>query len=132
MAKWLMVDDDPEDQEIFELALSDVDAEIELSFASNGCDALEKLKRSPEDSLPDLIFLDLNMSQMDGRECITELKKDPVFKKIPVIIYSTSSDSRDVSALKQLGADRFVTKPSDVVALTGILKEIAASYNSLH
>lgn len=130
MAKWLMVDDDPEDQEIFELALGDMGADVELICASNGCDALEKLSKCPENALPDLIFLDLNMGQMDGRECIVELKKNAVFKTIPVIIYSTSSDVRDISALKELGADRFITKPSNVLKLTEILNEIATTYNS--
>lgn len=128
MARWLIIDDDPEDQEIFELALENVDSSIELIKAFNGWDGLNKLKGM--DALPNLIFLDLNMGVMDGRECIVELKRDGNLSQIPVVIYSTSSDQRDVTELTNLGAARFITKPTDVNRLMTILGEIAQTYHS--
>lgn len=132
MNTWLIIDDDPEDQEIFEIALREVDTSIKLEKASNGLDALQKLALLERSALPGLIFLDLNMGQMDGRECIVELKKDEALKHIPVFIYSTSSDKRDINELTALGATRYIVKPSDLGDLIDILKDAAAFQQNLN
>jgi CheY-like chemotaxis protein len=90
--------------------------------AENGVEALKLLRSSQ--SLPDFIFLDLNMPKMDGRECLKELKKDDTLKDIPVIIYSTSEYSLDITATKELGADYFLTKLSDIYPLPGELVKV--------
>lgn len=125
MTKWLIVDDDAEDQEIFEIALHEAAPGIELLRAENGAQAISLLRASAAGDLPELIFLDLNMRQMDGRECMAELQKEKTLKEIPVMIYSTSSDGREMDELLRLGAKRFITKPSNMPELIGILKEVA-------
>jgi CheY-like chemotaxis protein len=57
------------------------------------------------------------MPKMDGRECLIELKKDKALKNIPVIIYSTSDFKMDIEITKELGADYFLTKLSDIYPL---------------
>src|SRR5690349_24094407 len=109
-----LIDDDEDDREIFSLALNDVSAEVRCVLAFDGMDALEKLRRS--ESLPDFIFLDLNMPRMDGKECISGLKKESRLFKLPVVIYSTSSHSRDQSDATRLGAAHFFTKPPSIAA----------------
>jgi len=126
MIKWVIVDDDVEDQEIFEIALHEVDSNIELVKFTNGIHAIELLKKSDVHAFPKCIFLDLNMPQMDGRECITELKNIKEVKNIPVYIYSTSSDSKDIKQLTELGAERFITKPDSLPELISVLKEVAS------
>ena len=54
---------------------------------------------------------------MDGRECLKELKKDKTLKDIPVIIYSTSDYKLDKEVTKELGADYYITKLSDIYEL---------------
>jgi DNA-binding response OmpR family regulator len=105
----LLVDDDADDQELFMEALNEVDASINCIISSNGLDALKVLNDSL--SLPDYIFLDLNMPRLNGKGFLTEVKKNKNLSSIPIIIYSTSKNEVDVRETKQLGASFFLTKP---------------------
>lgn len=119
----LLVDDDPDDREIFALALEEVDNACRLVTAKSGGEAIELLKND-QTFRPDFIFLDLNMPLMDGKECLSELKKINHINGVPIIIFSTSSYHKDVEDTKQLGAAYFLTKPSSLKALTDFLIEI--------
>ena len=107
---FLLIDDDPDDQEFFLEATKEVDEAIECSFASSCEEALETLKNKTD--LPDYIFLDLNMPKVDGKKCLIEIKKLFHLQHIPVIIYSTSSLKKDIEETALLGAVYFLTKPS--------------------
>lgn len=122
-----LVDDDIDDQEIFALALERVDIAIRCTVANDGIEALEKL-RGNELFMPQYIFLDLNMPRVNGKQCLAEIKKDSRLGHIPVIIYSTSSDPRDVEETRQLGAAAFITKPSKISDLVRILSEFFSSH----
>lgn len=122
---FLLVDDDPDDTFLFGEVLHDVDPSIEFRTAANGQEALDLLKSMP--SLPDVIFLDLNMPRMGGVECLTELKADEALKDVPVIIYTTSSQSKDIEETIQKGAVCFITKPSNMKGLREILTVISRS-----
>ncbi len=104
----LYADDDAEDRELMSEALAEVDPEISCVVASHGEDALEILEQS--DSLPDFIFLDINMPVMDGKRCLQELKKDNRYRHIPVIIYSTTSDQDEIGEFYNLGASTVIRK----------------------
>jgi CheY-like chemotaxis protein len=117
-----LIDDDVDDQEIFALALERVNTSIKCTMANDGIEALEKL-RGNDTSVPQYIFLDLNMPRVNGKQCLAEIKKDSRLDHIPVIIYSTSSDPRDVDETKQLGATAFITKPSKISDLVKILSD---------
>lgn len=119
---YLLVDDDPDDTFLFGEVLRDVAPSIQLYTAVNGQEALDKLRGGMP--LPDLIFLDLNMPRMGGVECLTTLKADPALSTIPVIIYTTSSQSKDIEETMQKGAVCFITKPSNMKELTEILSVI--------
>ena len=122
---FLLVDDDPDDTFLFGEVLHDVDPSIEFRTAANGQEALDLLKSMH--SLPDVIFLDLNMPRMGGVECLSEIKADEALKAIPVIIYTTSSQSKDIEETIQKGAVCFITKPSNMKELTEILSAISRS-----
>lgn len=116
----LLIDDDEDDRELFKLALEDVEhSPLIYKTAKSGIEALEVLKN--ENVNPDFIFLDLNMPQMDGRECLRELKANVKTKTIPVVIFSTSSQLHDIEQSRSLGAIEFITKPSKVSELTNSL-----------
>ncbi|MFD2570569.1 response regulator [Spirosoma soli] len=118
-----LIDDDEDDQEIFALALKKVSSSIACSFADDGTDALRKLQQD-ETFTPQYIFLDLNMPGMNGKQCLSELKKINRLQHTPIIIYSTSSESKDVQETQQLGASGFITKPALVSALSNQLAEL--------
>lgn len=123
---FFLADDDPDDVDLFADVLRDVDPAITLHTAGDGEETLAKL-RSESEALPDLIFLDLNMPRMGGKECLRELKGDPQLQPVPVIMYTTSSQSRDIEEAMQNGAVCFITKPSSLKELRHILSSIAGS-----
>ncbi|WP_207514880.1 response regulator [Longitalea luteola] len=120
-----LVDDDIDDQEIFKSALAKVDGDLELLTAANGSEALDVL--SAANTLPDYIFVDLNMPRMGGLQFLKEIKQTDSLKNIPVIIYTTSSNPHDVARTKELGAVSFVTKPARFSELCSYLQTLIKS-----
>ena len=68
-------------------------------------------------SLPAIILLDLNMPGTDGRTVLGTLKHDSRLNQIPVIVFTTSSNSRDIEECYRLGANSYITKPVDYPTL---------------
>jgi len=128
-ARFLLVDDDPDDVAIFKDILNEVNPTIDFVSAGDGFAALETLKKQ-QNSLPDIIFLDLNMPRMDGKECLSQLKKDAQFKRIPVIMYTTSCQSKDIEETMLKGAICFITKPTNLKELKNILGSISKNMHN--
>jgi CheY-like chemotaxis protein len=116
MRSILLVDDDEDDKLLFSEALTVLDKSIQCWTAADGQHALDILMFELVVA-PDIIFLDLNMPRMNGMEFLKTIKSHRSYKKIPVIIYSTSSNPEDMRKTKELGATDFVTKPSDFEGL---------------
>ena len=117
----LLIDDDRDDQEIFKLALQDVNEEVFCLTADDGIKGLQMLQ--PETNFtPTYIFLDLNMPRMTGRDCLNAIKSDPLLADIPVVIYSTSSDPKDMRDTKELGAAGYVVKQYSIASLKEMLR----------
>ena len=117
----MLIDDDEDDRDIFLSILNNLHASVTCSIATNGQEALDKLIDS--NAGPELIFLDLNMPLMDGRQFLIEIKKHITLKDIPVIILSTISDRTIVNEMKQLGAKDFITKPDRYSEWESVLKK---------
>jgi CheY-like chemotaxis protein len=122
-----LIDDDQDDQEIFTLAVNRLDPTIACVMADDGIEALNKLYQD-ETFVPSYIFLDLNMPRMNGKQCLSELKKIERLADTPIIIYSTSAETRDILETKQLGATDFLTKPSLLDSLTHSLARVFIEY----
>jgi len=118
----LLVDDDEDDHMYFKDAINSLDPSIEIKTAINGKLAYENLKALT--SIPDIIFLDLNMPIMNGYEFLMLLKKDKEFGEIPIGMYTTSNSLRDIELTRELGALFFITKPKDFSVLCFKLKQI--------
>lgn len=129
MKKVFLIDDDDDDREIFGEALATLNHNLEFAEAINGLDAFEKLN-SPGFKKPDVIFLDLNMPKMDGREFLIEIKKKQEFSHIPIIIYSTSSNARDIEFTLSNQATRFMTKHHSIFELQEQLDSLFKELNS--
>ena len=114
--KILIVDDDSDDQVLLIEALRDLDATTKFQTATNGHHALELLHSSLHE-LPDLVFLDLNMPRMNGIQFLLEVKQRQELRAVRVIIYSTSSDQKDMAETARLGAEHFITKPTGLSEL---------------
>lgn len=73
--------------------------------------------------LPDIIFLDLKLNGIDGFQFISFIKKNPLFRKIPLIVLSGSTDPRDQEKARDLGATAFFQKTNDLDEMKALLEE---------
>jgi len=117
-----LVDDDLDDQEIFGMALIGLGDSIKCFFANDGVHALEKLHDLS--SIPDFIFIDMNMPRMNGLQCLQEIKKIDRFSQIPIYMFSTAADPKAINESKKLGAADFLVKPTNISDLTTALETI--------
>lgn len=108
-----LIDDDADEQDIFQEALTSLNNGIELIYGSDSRDAVKKLKRG--NFVPDYIFIDVNMPSLNGWELLQEINKLNYLNHVPKVIYSTSSGLAEKSA--QYGASGYIQKQSTVSAL---------------
>src|SRR5688572_4838324 len=104
----LLVEDDLDDQEFFVEALNEIEYTSLYGIANNGEEALEKLNNN---TLPDLIFMDIHMPRMNGIECLSKIAQSKPINSIPVIFLSTAI--LQIEKVRTLGARGFIEKPSD-------------------
>ena len=120
---YFIVDDDADDQELFIEALRELDESGQFVTAFNGQEALQKLVHEMP-FIPDFIFLDLNMPLMNGKQLLVEIKKIKSIQDVPVIIYSTSNEKKDILDTMKLGAVYFLQKPNRFNELSKALDDI--------
>jgi CheY-like chemotaxis protein len=126
----LLAEDDPDDQLLIREALTESRIANELDVVSDGEELLDYLKRRGAyrdldgQPLPGLIFLDLNMPRLDGREALREIKGDPELKRIPVTVLTTSDAEEDVLRTYDLGVNSFVTKPMRFEDLVEVVRTL--------
>ncbi|MCW3467320.1 response regulator [Chitinophaga nivalis] len=119
----LLIDDDLDDQEMLMLILKEIRQDITCITAGDGQEALDMLYKEYT-FLPDMIFLDLNMPRMDGKECLHEIRKIERLLSVPVMIYSTSTDLRDMNDTRNHGANGYIVKQPNVHDLKKKLEDI--------
>jgi CheY-like chemotaxis protein len=111
--KILIVDDDLEDRDFFCEAAREALPESTCTTSHNGAEAIKLLRI--EKYRPDVIFLDVFMHIMDGKECLLKIKNITDVIRTPVIIYTSSLlSAEERSIYKKLGAYDFLTKPNDL------------------
>ncbi len=113
MKKILIVEDDASAAALLKAFL--ISKQLDADIATDGIDALEKIKRSA----PDLVLLDVMMPRLDGYGFIRELKKDPKMRSLPVIVLTAREMMRDIFV--QEGVKDFVAKPYDPADLYKII-----------
>src|SRR5512136_18900 len=114
----LVVDDNPENLEIFRARLASHGYEI--LTARDGEEALATARNA----LPDLILLDIMMPKVDGIEVCRQLRADPAFPFTPIIMVTARSDSKDIVAGLAAGGDEYLTKPVDQASLVARVKSM--------
>jgi CheY-like chemotaxis protein len=116
----LLADDDADDCIFFKEALEELSHATELTTVNDGVELMHLL--SAEDgTLPDALYLDLNMPRKSGFECLSEIKQNDKLKYLPVIIFSTSFNPEVVTKLHDQGADYYIRKPADFSDLKKII-----------
>ena len=125
----LMADDDPEDRDFARQALADSRLANDFRTVTDGVELLEYLRREgeyedPEDApRPGLLLLDLKMPRMDGLEALREIRAQPEFRSLPVVVLTTSSADEDIAASYELGANSYIRKP---VTFDGLVEALGA------
>lgn len=123
----LLVEDSPSDIDLTREALDDTKIRNNLSVSRDGVEALAFLRREGEFAdapKPDLILLDLNLPKKDGREVLEEIKADPVLRRIPVVVLTTSQAEADIIRSYDLHANCYVPKPVDLDAFLKVVQSI--------
>ncbi|SDF08721.1 CheY chemotaxis protein or a CheY-like REC (receiver) domain [Pricia antarctica] len=115
----LLVDDDADDRMFFEEALEDLDIGASFEHVGTGLEALQRLADGRV--RPDIIFLDLNMPLMSGRECLERIRADHGLKDIRIVVYSTSFDPLTADRLHEEGADHYIRKPGSYDKLKQVI-----------
>lgn len=123
----LLVEDNKGDIRLAKEAIAGSKLENNLSVVENGEDALDYIykKGSFADAVtPNLILLDLNLPRIDGREVLKKIKSDPAFRKIPVVILSTSNAENDILDSYSNHANSFITKPLNWEQFIAVVQSI--------
>ena len=110
----LLVEDDETDVILLRRAFKDAELQNPLHVARDGQEAIDFLARPwlpPEDRLPALILLDLKMPRRTGFEVLAWMRELPVLSTVPVIVFSSSANRRDIEQAYAQGANAFMVKP---------------------
>lgn len=121
--KILLAEDDQIDAMSVQRALKDLKVTNPLEIVENGEKALEYLNDA-DIELPGLILLDLNMPRMGGIEFLKTIKDDTRFKRIPVVVLTTSNEDRDRLETYDLGIAGYMLKPVDYQQFVEVVRTI--------
>jgi len=125
-----MADDDPDDRELTKEAFDESKLANDLRFVEDGVELLDYLYHrgrytDPASSpRPSIILLDLNMPRKDGREALQEIKSEPRFRSIRVIVMTTSKLEEDIVRSYNLSAASYITKPITFEALVEVIRAL--------
>jgi CheY-like chemotaxis protein len=125
----LVAEDDPDDQYFFQEAIEVVrPPDVETHIVLDGAQLMRCLREKTSDLYRRrLVVLDLNMRVKDGRTTLREIRANPDFGSIPVVVLSTSDNHEDIEYCKRYGADYF-RKPSSIVELVKIVRILYRDY----
>lgn len=110
--KVLFVEDDCEDVLLMETALKTYAEKFSLQVCKNGEEAMKYL-HNVENPLPDIILLDLNLPKVNGHQVLQDVKSTPRLKSVPVLVFSTTTDVRDIERITPYNGTSFAAKPAD-------------------
>ena len=117
MIRILVAEDNPADVYLLREAISLEGGDVELLIVSDGEQALDYVQRIgpfSSASIPQLVVLDLNLPKSDGSDVLRCIRDTPEYAGIPVVVLTSSDSPKDRQTIESLGANCFITKPSDL------------------
>ena len=127
----LLVEDNPDDQELTMLAMQDSKIANEVVIARDGAEALEYLfgtgayaGRDPLQT-PQMVLLDLKLPKLDGLEVLRRIRADARTRLTPVVVLTTSREDRDLIESYSLGANSYIRKPVDFTQFSQAVRQLS-------
>ncbi len=128
----LLIEDDQGDVLLTTEAFESSRVANRIRVISDGAEAIEHLRNSTASgTTPDLILLDLNLPKVSGPEILEIVKSDPVLRRIPVIVLTTSAAEEDILKTYDRHANAYITKPVDVHRFLDVVRQIDTFYLSV-
>ncbi len=112
----LLIEDNPGDVRLTQEAFRESHLPIKLDVVMDGLEGVRFLRKQGKyehATTPDLVLLDLNLPKMDGRQVLNDIKNDPILRRIPIIVLTTSNAEHDILQCYDLHANSYVNKPVD-------------------
>ena len=122
-----LIEDDADDIELLEVSLKDNNVDYDIEVVMEGDKVQNYLQNCKK--LPNIIVMDFNLPRVHGREIIKQIKSNEDFRKIPLIVLTTSTAKEDIEYSYKMGADTFITKPTTIQgfnATVGAIVQLAA------
>lgn len=130
MNKYIIIAEDNQDHaDLIMLSLKNSGLEHEVVHLSDGKEVLDFLNAENEysdrikDNLPDLLLLDVRMPKLDGLEILTKLRSDNNFNSIPIVMMTSSENSKDINDAYSNGANSYIIKPVEFSELNDLLRK---------
>ena len=123
----LIAEDDADDRFLLQSAFEEKGYHDRLEFVENGIELISYLDGRPEKGgmqYPKFILLDLNMPKKDGREVLKELKQHSVYRKIPIVIFTTTRNESEIKRCYEMGANTYIVKPASFNDLLNTIEQI--------
>lgn len=127
----ILADDDEDDRLFFTDAFEEIKISTKVQTFENGAELMNYLNKD-DATLPEILFLDLNMPKKNGIECLHEIKENDKFKNMAVAIYSTSSSEEHIEETFVRGANIYIKKPSDFKTLKKVLQDVVTMNWQFH
>jgi len=137
-AEVLLIEDSPDDVTIFRHTFKKAGLTMGLRVVSDGAEALEfvsctgRYAGRTASSRPKIIVLDLKLPKVDGLEVLRRLKSEPRTRTIPIVVFSSSQEERDLVASYKLGVNSYVVKPMDFDQFTRSIRRLCEYWLELN
>ena len=134
--KMLLIDDDPNDVELIQLAIQDLSFIRTIDVLVDGEQAINYLFGTSTEpatiELPRFILMDLKLPKLTGVEVLRAIRENPTTRYLPVVIMTSSSEETDVSACYNLGVNSYVVKPLDFQQFQQIARQVGIYWMTIN
>ena len=127
MATILLVEDNPDDEELTRIAFEESNLANQLVVTRDGVEALDYLL-DPKNPLPQMVLLDLKLPKLNGLEVLRRLRADQRTKYLPVVVLTSSDEERDLFDSYGLGANSYVRKPVDFAQFVDSVRQLGLDW----
>lgn len=124
----LLVEDDPNDVELIQLALEHYNLVNQLDVVTDGEQALNylhgSLEEAPTHALPRLVLLDLKLPKVDGIQVLQAIRNHPLTRQLVVVVMTSSAENQDLGTCYKLGVNSYIVKPLDFQQFMDVTRQV--------